>query len=364
MTEFVQEMLETQAALDDLAARVSPSASDDILDALGAWAAEIDREPLPEFPDLMSVWTSQPSGRAWRVGVALAAALAMSSSGVAAAVTGDPLRPFGFVLKTIYQVGHNDKQMDRQPQLGVGTDRGISGPDTEPDRGVTRDPRGMFLPTAPASLANPTTRSLSIAAQGGGAVRVSEPRGALLPSRLLDLTLADHQGQLSVREPPPDTTAPQVTLEPTLQPTPEPTLEPRPEPTLEPTPTRGAERTVPPTSAPSPSYRSIPFPGSPPRSAPYPRRPAPLPGPGPHPAPGPWPIVPQPQPLPLPQPEPGPAPGPSEPPSPPTTPPTPSPPPAPEPTEGPPTPSPPTPPTPPSSPSTPTPPASPPSNAG
>ena len=106
MTDDVRALRDADAALDRLAARrpggPSLEATDCVLLALAALADEVDRTPLPAYDAVTG-----PSGRRRRrgrrrsLGAVVAVGFMVSSTGLAAAVTGDPLLPFTFVVRQV-----------------------------------------------------------------------------------------------------------------------------------------------------------------------------------------------------------------------------------------------------------------------
>jgi hypothetical protein len=105
------ELRETERLLDELAAGRIPlqAANDPVLGALAALAAAVDDAPMPEVtaPAAAPVGHRGPS-RSRHLAAVLAIGITLSSSGIAAAVTGDPLLPIKTVVKNVYEIGHHD----------------------------------------------------------------------------------------------------------------------------------------------------------------------------------------------------------------------------------------------------------------
>jgi hypothetical protein len=105
------ELRETDRLLDELAAGRIPLevADDPVLGALAALAAAVDDAPMSEVaaPTTAAVGHRGPS-RSRHLAAVLAIGITLSSSGIAAAVTGDPLLPIKTVVKNVYEIGHHD----------------------------------------------------------------------------------------------------------------------------------------------------------------------------------------------------------------------------------------------------------------
>jgi hypothetical protein len=102
MTEPARDLLATDQLVTALAERRRCEGGDSVAAALSALCAEIDREPIPA-----GALPAQPDALPFvrRVGIAAATVgvLAVASSGVAAAVTGDPLLPLRYVVGKLYE---------------------------------------------------------------------------------------------------------------------------------------------------------------------------------------------------------------------------------------------------------------------
>jgi hypothetical protein len=102
-----------QRADDDITAlgnRVSGDTADPLLRVLEGWAAELDRRPMPDLSvdDVLAAagpGTGRTASRVATRSLALAVALTVSSTGVAAAVNGNPWAPIHFVVTHITTFG-------------------------------------------------------------------------------------------------------------------------------------------------------------------------------------------------------------------------------------------------------------------
>jgi hypothetical protein len=110
MSSALNDLLTTDANLDRIARRDSESFDDDLLSDLAAFALAVDEPMLPvleliEEPALLVA--RQPVSRAHKGGFALAATvgLVLSTSGVAAAVSGDALAPLHYVANRMLDFG-------------------------------------------------------------------------------------------------------------------------------------------------------------------------------------------------------------------------------------------------------------------
>ena len=110
-TPSLMELHETDRLLDELAAGRMPleASHDPVLGALAALAAAVDDAPMREVaaPATAPVGHRGPS-RSRHLAAVLAIGITLSSSGIAAAVTGDPLLPIKTVVKNVYEIGHHD----------------------------------------------------------------------------------------------------------------------------------------------------------------------------------------------------------------------------------------------------------------
>ena len=107
MTDDVRALRDTDSVVDRLAARRAADSALDVTDpvllVLAALVDEVDRTPLPAYDPAFGP-ASRPArrGRQRRrrsLGAVVAVGFMVSSTGLAAAVTGDPLLPFTFVVR-------------------------------------------------------------------------------------------------------------------------------------------------------------------------------------------------------------------------------------------------------------------------
>ena len=102
------ELLETDALLDSLGARHPAAApvGNTALAALATLATAVDERPLPAPPRRLSLTAAaaRHTHRSRGVGFVLAGVLTVTSGGIAAAVTGDPLTPIKAVVHHWYGV--------------------------------------------------------------------------------------------------------------------------------------------------------------------------------------------------------------------------------------------------------------------
>lgn len=104
MSTSIADLLRTDAELDRLGSRDAGGADDLVLDGLAALICAIDDRPLPAmvFPPKPAPATS---GRKACWALSVTAALMITSSGVAAAVSDDPLAPLHYVTNHVLKVG-------------------------------------------------------------------------------------------------------------------------------------------------------------------------------------------------------------------------------------------------------------------
>jgi hypothetical protein len=110
MTEAVHPVAASDAVISALAERRPIDGSDPLLRALEAWVDRIDAVPLAPWtgPVPMCVKTASRAEMARRA-VALTVALTLSSSGIATAVSGDPLTPLHVVIRGFHHLRQPDK---------------------------------------------------------------------------------------------------------------------------------------------------------------------------------------------------------------------------------------------------------------
>lgn len=95
MSDYLSDLLTTDAALDAVGSRTMSAYDDDILASLGCLACAVDEHPLPEPVEIPVRQPQQARKCGWALSVTVAMTLA--SGGVAAAVADDPLAPFHYV---------------------------------------------------------------------------------------------------------------------------------------------------------------------------------------------------------------------------------------------------------------------------
>lgn len=108
MSGSLTDLLATDAQLDRIGAREAHTANDHVLDTLAMLAGAVDE---PGLPPLAATTTRQPPARMTHKGswaLSLTVALMITSSGVAAAVSDDPLAPLHYVTNHIWDVGRLD----------------------------------------------------------------------------------------------------------------------------------------------------------------------------------------------------------------------------------------------------------------
>lgn len=140
MSESLLELATTDVLLDALANGdlADLRTGDPVLDALAGWVAEIDSHPVPVVASQEQTDAEHPgTGRGWRIAATAVAMTAMSSGGIAAAATGDPLAPFNYVATALGHLAPSD----RADQIRFGMpvlDSGRSGGDRQSGSDATR----------------------------------------------------------------------------------------------------------------------------------------------------------------------------------------------------------------------------------
>jgi hypothetical protein len=153
MTDAAHPVLASDDVISALAERRPVDDSDPLLRALQAWVERIDAVPLAPWTRPVPACTKIASrGEMARRVAALTLALTLSSSGLATAVTGDPLSPLHFVAREFHQLGEPDTH--RAPRWMDG--RGKPGS----QRGVAPGPsRSMEHRSPPPRLRSASTDS-------------------------------------------------------------------------------------------------------------------------------------------------------------------------------------------------------------
>jgi hypothetical protein len=145
--EDLVDVVASDLAVTALAERAplhAEDADDSVVRLLQAWAADIDAHPVPvsdadDADDAALLATAthtrrRPRGAAARSVVAMTIALTLSSSGIAAAVQGNPLAPINYVVD---KFGHLGAQHDRSSPVDLLGAPNL--PPTEAGRGTSRD---------------------------------------------------------------------------------------------------------------------------------------------------------------------------------------------------------------------------------
>ena len=117
----LMELHETDRLLDELAARRTPveATHDPVLALLASMASTLDDRPLPEISVPVNVsGGARGHSRSRHLAAVLAIGITLSSSGLAAAVTGDPLLPIKTVVKGVYDIGHRQSPQESDWILG------------------------------------------------------------------------------------------------------------------------------------------------------------------------------------------------------------------------------------------------------
>jgi hypothetical protein len=105
MHKDIVDVLATDLAVTSLAERTPVDSDDRALQALASWTADIDADPMPDVdtPTPMAI-RRRPRG-ALRSVAAMTLALTLSSTGIAAAVQGNPFAPINFVVHKFGYLG-------------------------------------------------------------------------------------------------------------------------------------------------------------------------------------------------------------------------------------------------------------------
>jgi hypothetical protein len=140
MTEPIHPVAASDAVISALSQRRDIDRSDPLLRSLQAWVEHIDAQPLaPWTRPLPPVARTASGAELARRVAALTVVLTLSSSGLAMAVSGDPLSPLHFVKREFNHLqqpsGH------RIPRLPDGASRGDPNRVTpQQSRSTTRQP--------------------------------------------------------------------------------------------------------------------------------------------------------------------------------------------------------------------------------
>ena len=198
MAESFDAVLATDELISALAERRAPAAHEDpVVDALASLVEFVDSPVAPAPTAARPAGSGRRTLRGRRrVGLAIGVALACTSSGIAAAVTGDPLSPVTFVARHLVLFGHD-----------LGIDRSSSPPDRQ--LASTRDHvqvaphRAEPRPVDAAEQRHPPR-------EGAAAPRGSadEPPSVVAPGRHQAPSPVVTQQQTPAVDPPADTPAP------------------------------------------------------------------------------------------------------------------------------------------------------------
>jgi hypothetical protein len=109
MHEDLVDILATDLAMTALAERDPVQTDDPALRLLEAWAADIDTHPVMVVVEGMDPSPRRRPRGALRSIAAMTLALTVSSSGIAAAVQGNPFAPIRFVVDKFGHFGHPDR---------------------------------------------------------------------------------------------------------------------------------------------------------------------------------------------------------------------------------------------------------------
>ena len=140
MTETVHPVAASDALISALADRRRIDGADPVLRALEAWVQRIDSQPMaPWTRPLPPVAKAASLAELARRVAALTLVLTVSSSGLATAVSGDPLSPLHFVKRQFTHLRHD--QARRAPG--------------SPGDTAGFDPRGAAVPETSRSLQRP-----------------------------------------------------------------------------------------------------------------------------------------------------------------------------------------------------------------
>lgn len=193
MSESIADLLRTEAELDLLGSRGVDRAEDDVLAGLASLVSAIDDRPLPTM--VLELESASTPARKMCWALAVTAALMITSSGVAAAVSDDPLAPLHYMTNHVLTVGpHAEGHLpgwDIDGSTPISTMPGARLPPRSSWTGgsptsTTADPGGgsglkgadtssLAGPRSPASPANPPWPS----SPAGGSGDVAGPGGSV-----------------------------------------------------------------------------------------------------------------------------------------------------------------------------------------
>jgi hypothetical protein len=176
MSDSLTDLLVTDAQLDMVAAREHDGVHDLVLAGLALLAAAVDHAPLPPVikkPSRPAMTNSRKGG--WALSVIVA--LMITSSGIAAAVSNDPLAPLHYVINHVWEIGpHNNGQLpgwelDGSMPISTSALEGVHGPRvgrlSRPGRGTTQAGSGLVR-TSGSSGVVPGSAGGSVGGTGYG----------------------------------------------------------------------------------------------------------------------------------------------------------------------------------------------------
>jgi hypothetical protein len=242
----VVDILASDLSLTELAERRPIVTDDPALRLLEAWAAGIDAHPVAADIDLPAAESTRrrPRGTARSV-AALTVALTLSSSGIAAAVSGDPFGPINFMVHKFGTIAHPD-HAPSDSLLGVAPNPygQLDGKDAKArSEGANRASRGRELDSseAPSPVVSSQDEALvshrQPATAGGGPESTARPSQPHRPLVVKPAEPPRHDGTGERPKPGQGQTPPhhpEIVPEPTQSPWPKPMPDEPPAPPDEP----------------------------------------------------------------------------------------------------------------------------------
>ncbi len=290
MTDDMAAIRASDELITALSQRREPPERDLAVDALAALAEYVDAAPRPRLERLPASVAHRRPRTHRRLGVAIGVALAVSSSGIAAAVTGDPLSPVNFVAKNLYDFAKRHTGTDQQLGAGLGDRQVASSPSQNGSHPLEQQSASELLSPVGDRLVGAWLESPQVA------VVTSEAADPLSPVLIVDPADA-LPGDADAGHVPEDDAVEDQTIPDTGD-----EAEPEPDPVIDPAP---GEEDVPPDTCipPIPDDGTTEDGQGEPTSCDNPSDPAPDTEPAPEPQPEPQP-EPETEPAPEPQPEP------------------------------------------------------------
>ncbi len=148
MTDSFSAVQRSDELIGPLSERRDSPLLDPAVEALLAIAAYADAAPRPRLEEVRGRPVRRALRGRRRLGLAIGVALAFSSSGIAAAVTGDPLAPVTFVVKQLSELGQHHGNEDNISHVGENLSAHRPGRTICPPRCWTRSPPSE--PTTPS----------------------------------------------------------------------------------------------------------------------------------------------------------------------------------------------------------------------